>query len=146
MTILFYTPREKPYGCFSNFSWHGFDLEGYWWPTNEHYFQAQKFLGHSFMYEIREAKTPKEAAAMGRNRQYPLRNDWETIKDEIMLRGVYRKFTLHVEIRQILLETQEELIIENSPIDYYWGCGADGTGHNKLGKILMKVREILKNQ
>ncbi len=80
------------------------------------------------MDKIREAKTPKEAAEMGRNRKYPLRNDWETIKDEIMLKGVCHKLTIYAEIRQILLQTAEELIIENSPIDYYWGCGADGTG------------------
>ncbi|HKC73877.1 MAG TPA: NADAR family protein, partial [Chloroflexota bacterium] len=43
MTIYFYSTREKPYGCFSNFSPHGFELDGVWWPTSEHYFQAQKF-------------------------------------------------------------------------------------------------------
>jgi predicted NAD-dependent protein-ADP-ribosyltransferase YbiA (DUF1768 family) len=34
--------------------------------------------------------------------------------------------------------------VENSPIDYYWGCGADGSGKNNLGLILMEVREILR--
>lgn len=43
MTIYFYSAREKPYGCFSNFSRHGFELDGQWWITSEHYFQAQKF-------------------------------------------------------------------------------------------------------
>ena len=43
MPIYFYGVRTKIYGCFSNFSPHGFELDGYWWPTNEHYFQAQKF-------------------------------------------------------------------------------------------------------
>ncbi|GAB4239826.1 MAG: hypothetical protein Kow00121_66390 [Elainellaceae cyanobacterium] len=56
MTIYFYVEREKPYGCFSNFSAHGFML-----------------------------------------------------------------------------------------IDYYWGCGKDGSGKNKLGQILMEVREILRD-
>ena len=45
MTIYFYGADEVPYGCFSNFSDHGFDLDGVWWPTSEHYFQAQKFAG-----------------------------------------------------------------------------------------------------
>jgi predicted NAD-dependent protein-ADP-ribosyltransferase YbiA (DUF1768 family) len=36
--------------------------------------------------------------------------------------------------------------VENSPIDYYWGCGKDGSGKNKLGQILMEVREILRNE
>ena len=45
MTIYFYGAGEVPYGCFSNFSGHGFDLDGHWWMTSEHYFQAQKFSG-----------------------------------------------------------------------------------------------------
>lgn len=37
-------------------------------------------------------------------------------------------------------------IVEDSPIDSYWGCGADGLGKNMLGKLLMKLREELKNE
>ena len=44
MAIEFYSTRG-PYGAFSNFSPHGFELDGHWWPTSEHYFQAQKFAG-----------------------------------------------------------------------------------------------------
>ena len=42
MSIYFYKTNEK-YGCFSNFSKHGFELGGKYWPASEHYFQAQKF-------------------------------------------------------------------------------------------------------
>jgi predicted NAD-dependent protein-ADP-ribosyltransferase YbiA (DUF1768 family) len=34
--------------------------------------------------------------------------------------------------------------VENAPGDYYWGIGKNGTGLNKLGKILVSVREQLK--
>ncbi len=37
-------------------------------------------------------------------------------------------------------------IVENAPGDYYWGCGKDGSGKNKLGEVLMQVREILQIQ
>jgi N-glycosidase YbiA len=30
--------------------------------------------------------------------------------------------------------------VENAPGDYYWGCGANGSGKNMLGKILQEVR------
>lgn len=146
MAIYFYSTREEPYGCLSNFSRHGFELDGYWWATSEHYFQAQKFPNIDWFDKIREAKTAKEAAKMGRDRRYPLRTDWEEVKDEIMQRAVLQKFQTHGEIRQILLETGNELIVENSPIDYYWGCGKDGSGKNRLGEILMVVREILRGQ
>jgi ribA/ribD-fused uncharacterized protein len=57
----------------------------------------------------------------------PLRPDWEEIKDQVMLRGVLRKFETHADIRAVLLATGEELLVEHAPRDYYWGCGADGS-------------------
>ena len=147
MTIYFYSTRQKLYGCFSNFSRHGFELDGIWWKTCEHYFQAQKFVNtdKSWYEKIAEVKTPKDAAKMGRSRLHPLRKDWEKVKDEIMKQGVLCKFQNNKEIREILLDTKDEEIVENSPIDYYWGCGKDGTGKNMLGKILMEVRTIIDN-
>jgi ribA/ribD-fused uncharacterized protein len=83
---------------------------------------------------------------MGRDRKHPLRSDWEQVKDDIMQQGVLRKFETHADIREILIATGDELIVENSPIDYYWGCGKDGSGKNRLGEILIAVREILRQQ
>lgn len=144
MTIYFYSTREK-YGCFSNFSPHGFGLDGVYWPTSEHYFQAQKFVSTPHVEQIRLVKTPKEAAKMGRDRKRPMRPDWEQVKDGIMKKAVLCKFQTHADIREILLSTGDVELVENSPIDYYWGCGADGSGKNMLGKLLMEVREILLN-
>jgi ribA/ribD-fused uncharacterized protein len=143
MTIYFYSVREE-YGCFSNFSPHGFTLKGQWWPTSEHYFQAQKFPGTEHEQAVRQAKTPKQAAEMGRERSRPLRRDWERVKDQIMLEAVRQKFQAHADIRDILLGTGDEELVENAPGDYYWGCGADGSGRNMLGKILMQVRAELR--
>lgn len=146
MTIYFYGARHKPYGCFSNFSPHGFERDGVWWPTSEHYFQAQKFAGTSFADLIRQAPTPREAAKLGRRRSLPLRHDWEVIKDQVMLAGILCKFETHADIRAVLLATGEELLAENAPRDYYWGCGADGSGQNKLGQVLMTVRTLLRRR
>lgn len=81
---------------------------------------------------------------MGRARSHPLRFDWEQVKDDVMRRAVLCKFETHADIRDVLLSTGDEQIVENSPIDYYWGCGADGSGKNMLGLILMEVREMLR--
>lgn len=144
MTIYFYSTREKPYGCFSNFSPHGFQLDGAWWPTSEHYFQAQKFAGTPHAEEVRQARTPKDAANLGRRRNPPLRPDWEEVKDSIMRQAVRCKFETHADIRNVLLATGDEEIVENAPGDSYWGCGADGSGKNMLGHILMEVRAELR--
>ena len=148
MTIYFYSAREEPYGCFSNFSPHGFQLDDYWWHTSEHYFQAQKFVDTdtNWFHKMRTIKAPKEVAKMGRSRLHPIRIDWEKIKEQIMYRAVLTKFTNHEDIKQILINTGEQLIVENSPMDYYWGCGKNGTGKNRLGEILMQVRKIISEQ
>jgi N-glycosidase YbiA len=146
MPIYFYSPLEEPHGCFSNFSPHGVDLDGLWWPTVEHYFQAQKFVGTPRVEAIRRASSPKTAKALGRSRAHPLRADWEAVKDEVMRRAVLRKFELHHAIREVLLSTGREELIENAPSDYYWGCGRDATGTNRLCQILMEVRETLRQR
>lgn len=143
--ILFYGTNDQ-YGCFSNFSAHWIKLDGKSWPTTEHYFQAQKFVGTEHEDAIRLAHSPKNAANMGREHKRPLRADWEEVKDDVMRRAVRAKFEQHEEIRQILLETGDAEIIENAPGDYYWGIGSRGDGKNMLGILLMEVREQLREE
>ena len=144
MAILFYSTRDKPYGCFSNFAPYRFELEGKWWPTSEHYFQAQKFAGTEHEEAVRRAASPMVAARLGRSRQRPLRRDWDRVKDDVMRRALRAKFAAHAELRAILLGTGDEEIVENAPRDSYWGCGTDGTGKNRLGELLMELRAELR--
>jgi ribA/ribD-fused uncharacterized protein len=142
VTIRFYTPNDD-YGCFSNFSRHGVELDGVYWPTAEHCFQAMKFSDEEHRERIRQASTPGEAKRLGRDRSVSIRADWDDVRDEIMLRIVRRKFEMHADLRQVLLDTGDEELVEGAPSDPYWGRGADGRGENRLGKILMQVREEL---
>ncbi len=144
MPILFYSTRDA-YGCFSNFSPHRISLKGKWWPTTEHYFQAQKFAGTEYEEQIRLAQTPRQAADLGRDRRRPVRPDWEQVKDAVMREAVLQKFLTHQDIQKVLLRTGNEAIIENAPGDYYWGIGADGSGKNMLGQILMDVRTEIRS-
>jgi hypothetical protein len=142
MTIYFYSTKDE-YGVFSNFSRHPFELDGLLWPTGEHYFQAQKFTHPAYREKIRTTPSPMIAARLGRSRKVPIRPDWEAVKDEIMLRAVRAKFAAHPALKELLLSTGQAEIVEKTNKDHYWGCGADGTGKNMLGKILMQVREEL---
>lgn len=139
MTVYFYSTREQ-YGEFSNFANFGVELDGLWWPSVEHYFQAQKFEDAAYREQIRVAHSAKEAANLGRSREMPLRNDWESVKESVMFRAVRKKIQTHPAVRELLLGTGDTPIIENAPGDYYWGCGKDGSGKNRLGEILMQVR------
>lgn len=144
--IYFYSVQEKPYGCFSNFSAHGFELDGAWWPTSEHYFQASKFAGTPYSERIRAARSPMIAARLGRSRKQPLRNDWAQAKDEVMRKAVLCKFSANKDIKEVLLSTGNATLVERTREDYYWGCGEDGSGLNMLGRILMEVRERLRSE
>jgi ribA/ribD-fused uncharacterized protein len=146
MAIYFYSTKEVPYGCFSNFAAYPFELDGVMWPTSEHYFQAQKFAGTPHEDELRLVPSPMVVARMGRSRARPIRADWNEVKDDIMMRAVLRKFETHADIREILLATGDEELIEKTTDDYYWGCGTNGTGRNRLGQILMEVREELRRR
>lgn len=140
--IKFYSNKGK-YGCFSNFSNHPVSVFGMRWKTSEHAFQAQKFKGapaHHFK-AVHVARTPMEAKRIGNSRKRPLRKDWESVKDDVMYQVVKAKFMQHDECRELLLSTGDAKIVENAPYDSYWGCGKTGKGKNKLGKILMRVRE-----
>jgi ribA/ribD-fused uncharacterized protein len=142
--IYFYS-KTNSYFELSNFSPHGFQLDGAYWPTVEHYFQAQKFPTEpAYQEKIRQARTAKEAKALGRSRKAPLRDDWESVKEEAMRRALRAKFTAHAALRQLLLDTDERQLIENAPSDYYWGCGCTGTGQNRLGVLLMELRMELR--
>ena len=132
------------YGFFSNFSPHPINLKGETWPTSEHYFQAQKFAGTPDEGEVREAKSPMVAARMGRSRKRPLRKDWESVKDSIMHEAVLAKFTQHADLWQLLLGTGDATIVDHTANDAYWGDGGDGSGNNRLGQILMRVRGLLR--
>lgn len=140
--IKFYSSRGE-YGCFSNFSRHSVKLKGYTWPTSEHYYQSQKFSGTKYESKVRKAKGPMEAANIGRDRKNPLRRDWESVKDNIMYEVLVEKFTQHEDLKETLLSTGDAVLVEDSPVDYYWGCGKNGSGKNMLGKLLMRLRDEL---
>ncbi|MFB6890837.1 NADAR family protein [Kitasatospora sp. NPDC056327] len=144
MTIYFHGADEVPFGCFSNFSDHGFELDGVRWPTSEHYFQAQKFKGTRHAELVRRARTPLRAAELGRDASRPLRRDWERVRDDVMRRAVAAKFAAHADIRAVLLSTGDEDIVEDTTTDHYWGRGTTGRGRNMLGRILVSTRGRLR--
>ena len=141
--IKFYRVNDA-YGYLSNFAPYSFEIDGLVWSTSEHYFQAQKFLDQAIQEKIRSLKSPMDAALEGRNRENPLRSDWEEVKDDIMRLAVFEKFRQNSAIRKELLATGNATLIEHTKNDNYWADNGDGTGKNMLGIILMETRGRLK--
>ena len=143
--IHFYNSND-PYYYFTNFYRASIELDGYVWPTTEHYFQAQKFFGTPYYDYIRSLPTPREAFQVSRLPQASecVRGDWPSIKDRIMLKALRAKFTQDKHLRQLLLDTKDRKLVEHTTNDSYWGDGGDGSGQNQLGKLLMQVRSELR--
>lgn len=134
-----------PWGQFSNFYPSKIWIEGKEYRSVEHYFQSQKFTGERLQDYIRNQPTPRKAADEGRRRDLPLRKDWETIKEKVMYEALEAKFRQNAALRTLLIES-EGTIIEDSPVDSYWGVGKDGRGKNRLGHLLMQLRKVLQNE
>jgi ribA/ribD-fused uncharacterized protein len=137
-TIYFYSTKSN-YFWLSNFYYSPFILKNRKWPTVEHYFQAMKVENYQEQERIRLLPTPIEAKRAGR--RVPLRPDWEQIKDSIMEEALFAKFQQSPVLKRKLLATREAHLHEDSPYDKYWGV----KGKDRLGALLMEVREKLKN-
>lgn len=113
-----------------------------YYPTLEHAYQASKTTCGETHYSISVSyKDPKTVKFIGRS--LPMRNDWDLVKDAVMFYWVQKKFT-HPTLAQWLIDTYPLQLIEaNYWGDYYWGCDYSLYGENRLGEILMDVRDGL---
>ncbi len=129
------------YYFLSNFYDSPVTWNGLTYLNNEAAFQSAK------TFSDRECFTnldPSSAKKLGRKVQ--LRNDWEGVKDDVMYEICKAKFSQSVELKNRLLATGNEYLEEgNTWGDKIWGT-VNGIGENRLGKILMRVREELKSE
>jgi ribA/ribD-fused uncharacterized protein len=124
-------------------------FDGVEYPTTEHAYQAAKTLDLDERRRICDAETPGKAKKMGqapeRGGVVILREDWDRVKDGVMLEICRQKFQDPI-LKQRLLETGDVMLIEgNHWGDTYWGV-CKGVGQNKLGKTLMQIRDELENE
>ncbi len=131
------------YFFLSNFYEAPVTFEGLTFMNNEAAFQAMKTLDIAERKKFTEMD-PNRAKYHGR--RVELRYDWEAVKFDIMLDICRAKFAQNDELAQKLLETDgEELVEGNTWRDTTWGV-YNGKGKNWLGKILMQVRDELKEK
>lgn len=142
--VIHFYRASGPYGFLSNFARSPFHLDGYLWPTVEHYYQAQKFAGSEHEHLIRRAASPALAAHLGRDPTRPRRPDWAEVREEVLRRAVLAKFSQNRRLRAQLLATGSATLVERTRRDTYGG--GDGHGQNRLGRLLMQVRDQLRQE
>lgn len=104
-----------PYGAFSNDAPYALRLHDVTFATVTHYLEA--------------------------NRNRP---KWDVFRDDDLYRALYAKFTQHLDLEEMLLDTEDRPLVFASPADSYYGVGVDGTGHNMLGRLLMSARRRIR--
>lgn len=126
---------------FSNFNGGPVTVDYVTYPSVENYYQSQK-TEDLRAREIFQKCSPSTAKKLGRNLN--LRKDWDSIKTEIMFKGLLQKFKPGTKQAAALLSTGKAEIVEwNNWGDQYWGKTLDGVGSNVLGSLLMQIRDIL---
>ena len=132
---------DGDYAFLSNFYYSPFMFQGRQYPTVEHFFQAHKAKTYEDFISVLVEPSPKGAKQVGR--KIKMREDWDAVKDTIMLEGLRAKFSIKGLREKLLATGDEELIEGNHWHDTYWGV-CNGIGKNKLGKMLMQVREEIR--
>jgi ribA/ribD-fused uncharacterized protein len=132
---------EGKYRFLSNFWPCKVKYQGIVYPSVEHGFQACKSLSRRDRKRISQLKTAAEAKQAGQ--KINLRSDWEIYKEIIMYNLLVQKFKDSA-LKKALLDTGNAVLIEgNWWGDIYWGV-CKGKGKNRLGKLLMRLRNNLK--
>lgn len=140
---------NEKYEKFSNFFPCTVFFEGRNYPTTEHAYQAAKSKSWKFRKKLSEVPVDKPGYAKNLGGTVPLRKDWDMVKISIMRRLLIQKFGVD-DFKKLLISTGDAVIIEgNWWHDNYWGdCYCDKCkdipGKNNLGRLLMKIRDIIK--
>lgn len=160
---IFFWGHQKPKSgvsktCFSQWYESDFEVDGIKYQTAEHYMMAEKarlFGDSEIESKILQALNPGDVKRLGRAVLNFDKEIWKENRFEIVVKGNIAKFSQCPELQQFLLDTEDSVLVEASPVDNIWGIGLaeddpraenpnSWRGINLLGFALMEVRDRLK--
>lgn len=157
--MIYFWKVNEPYGIFSQWYKSDFiDCCGIKFNCAEQYMMYHKanlFNDKEIAEKILKEKDPKNIKALGRKIKNFDQQEWDKKKFYIVVNGNYYKFSQNPKLKSILLDTNDEIIAEASPLDTIWGIGIDEKsaqngdkwqGENLLGKALVVVRNMIKDE
>lgn len=135
----------KDYHFLSNYYNHTIKFDGLFYRNNIACFIAQMFEPNDTK-KLFSKMLPGQAIRMAEMMRNPREKEWNDIKEDLMYKICYAKFSYATKLRDQLIDTGDaELINETKWDNKFWGT-TNGIGENKLGKILMRIREELKEK
>jgi hypothetical protein len=150
-------PGAVDKSCLSQWFPNPFTVEGTLYHTAEHWMMAGKarlFNDAEALEEILKTTKPGTAKAWGRKVKNFDAAVWKAKAYEIVVEGNIHKFSQHKPLKEFLLKTGNQVIVEASPRDFIWGIGLGQDrkeaqhpntwrGTNLLGFALMEARDKL---
>ena len=151
--------NEVTQACLSQWYPCHFIVDGIAYNCAEQYMMAEKarlFGDHQTCSKIMQATDPEIIKHLGRKVRNFDADLWNEHCIDIVLKGNLHKFGQNQPLKNYLLSTGRATFVEASPYDKVWGIGVGERearktiphfwkGENRLGFILMEVREILRN-
>ena len=143
--VIGFYPRE--FYPFDNFSSFKVEWNGYLFSSVEEAYQAASFMGsdEELVEKIKKSHSADEAQRIAYANRDKRREDWDDVKISIMEELLRLKIEQNPYVKKKLLQTEDYMIVEDSPKDDFWGWGPNRNGQNNLGKLWMKLRKELKN-
>lgn len=143
--VIGFYPRE--FYPFDNFSSFKVEWNGYLFASVEEAYQAASFMGsdEELVEKIKKSHSADEAQRIAYANRDKRREDWDDVKISIMEELLRLKIEQNLYVKKKLLQTEDYMIVEDSPKDDFWGWGPNRNGQNNLGKLWMKLRKELKN-
>jgi len=162
--VEFYRSSERPYGLFSNLARRTIVVRGWTFPTVEHAYQSLKPRDLVTRAWLMAAPSPSilavaahvlpseeadPAMLMGKVSDallgFHTRPGWSRLRYPWMMECILAKVEQHLDVRQLLLDTNERDIVEAGRIDddagRRWGR-VNGRGANYLGRMLERARGL----
>lgn len=140
--IYFFTTAFYP---LDNFSAHTIYIWDRNFPTVEHAFQWKKFsiVQPEISQRILESNSPHSVKRISDANKTKQPISWQNERVEVMQEILRAKAAQHEDVREALRKTGKREIVENSPVDNFWGIGPNKDGQNMTGKIWMKIRDLI---
>lgn len=124
------------------------DGNDYTFPTVEHYYQAMKFKASDERFKtILALQNPDDARLLTKTAEYKInrRPNFDENKFKIMEDGMRAKFAQNSQAAELLKATGDAVLIKSCDVCYKCGFG-EGSGENRMGKILMQIRDGIRNK
>lgn len=147
-------------GIYSQWYHSIFTVDKVQYQCAEQYMMAEKarvFGDKESLQKILSVDDPRKQKQWGRFVKNYDDEVWSQLRFDVVVKGNYAKFSQNENLKKQLLATGDKVIVEASPYDKIWGIGLSEhderclyeeywKGQNLLGKAIMKVRDILREE